>query len=86
MCDMRKKLEIDFFNFAAERVCYIGEDITEELDQELDQLIQQIRKALDPHLWNRYELKYALYHDRTLYSAYKQGFIDALCLFNERNE
>lgn len=86
MCKINGKLDEDFFEFAAERVWYIGTDVTEEIDKELKQLIQQIREAIDPSLWHQYELKDSLYHDHTMYFAYKQGFIDALRLFGDRQE
>lgn len=86
MCKILGKLNEDFFEFAAERVWYIGVDVTEEVDKELEQLIQQVREALDPHLWRKYELKDSLNHDKTMYHAYKKGFIDALRLFDERKD
>lgn len=81
MCDMKQKLEVDFFDFAAERVWFIGENITEETDKELEALSREVQESVEPKLWRKYEMKDSLYHDRTMYCAYKQGFIDALRLF-----
>lgn len=84
MCKIYGKLDEDFFTFAAERVWYIGNDVTEETDKELEQLTQQVREVLDAQLWRKYELKKSFYHDQTLYYAYKRGFFDALRLFDEK--
>lgn len=81
MWKLNTKIEENFFDFAAERVWYIGTDGPQEPDEELEKLIKQISSTVEPQIWLRYETKISIYNDQTMYEAYKQGFIDALFLF-----
>lgn len=81
MRKLNAKVEENFFEFATERVCYIGMVGPEDPDEELGELIQQISSAVEPKTWLEYETKISFYNDQTMYEAYKQGFIDALFLF-----
>lgn len=80
-------LEENFFEFAGERVCYIGiNGPMKKSDEEFDKLIEEIKAAVEPKIWRRYETKVSIYNDHTMYESYKQGFIDALHLFSLQKE
>lgn len=75
-------LEENFFAFAEARVYYIGMNgPTKNTDDEFDRLLEEIKAAVEPKTWRRYETKISIYNDYTLFASYKQGFIDALRLF-----
>lgn len=75
------RLEEKFFDFAVERVWYIGKDGPQMgTDEELDKLLEEIRVTVDPKVWRKYEIKVSIYNDQTMYESYKQGFVDALLL------
>lgn len=82
------KTEEIFFDFVAERIPQIGQNLPEPdpLDKEFILLHKQILENIDKLVWQRYELKVSLYYDQALYEAYKQGFIDALRLFASPKE
>lgn len=75
------ELEENFFDFAAERVWYIGTNgPKQETDDELDKLTKEIIVTVDPDIWIKYQIRISIYNDHVMYESYKQGFMDALLL------